>query len=50
MLNTNTNSAPVDVERLTNMTISPDPFVNENYHAPKEVGFYVDCGPWMAAK
>ena len=37
------------VERLTNMTVSSGPFVNENYHTPQEVGFYLDYGPWMVA-
>jgi len=49
MSNTNTNRAPADVERLINMIISPDLFVNENYNGPKEVRLYLDCGPWMAA-
>ena len=49
MLNTNTNRAPADVERLINMIISPDLFVDENYNGPKEVRLYLDCGPWMAA-
>ena len=43
MLDTYTNWTPLDVERLVNMTISLDPFDNEDYNVLKEVGFYLDC-------